>query len=151
MRSLLLAVRRWNRGQPRLGRRRVLRLLRVGMMSTEVWLGLAALGWIVVVMGLLSQNAAVGLGLMVTSPVIMPMIAFAMVFARGVLGLGGRMPGWVILQMLADGRCPRCGYEIGGVPADGDGCAVCPECGAAWQWTAIGDRISDVPEVITLR
>jgi hypothetical protein len=34
---------------------------------------------------------------------------------------------------LACGRCPSCGYKIEHVAAEGDGCVVCPECGAAWR------------------
>ena len=45
-------------------------------------------------------------------------------------------------RLLAAGRCPRCRYEIDQVPAEGDGCAVCPECGAAWR--VAGGNISAV-------
>jgi hypothetical protein len=31
------------------------------------------------------------------------------------------------------GRCGACGYELAGVAAEGDGCRVCAECGAAWR------------------
>ena len=34
---------------------------------------------------------------------------------------------------LRFGLCPACGYEIGSLPADPDGCTPCPECGAAWN------------------
>jgi hypothetical protein len=33
-------------------------------------------------------------------------------------------------------RCPSCGYDLTGlVPesSDGNGCTICPECGAAWR------------------
>ncbi len=36
----------------------------------------------------------------------------------------------------AAGRCLVCGYEIGGVPSEADGCVVCPECGVAWRMGA---------------
>jgi DNA-directed RNA polymerase subunit RPC12/RpoP len=36
--------------------------------------------------------------------------------------------------LLSEGRCPSCGQELAGLPKDaGDGCVVCPECGAAWE------------------
>lgn len=31
--------------------------------------------------------------------------------------------------------CLCCGYELEGIPAESDGCTVCPECGAAWRLT----------------
>jgi hypothetical protein len=35
--------------------------------------------------------------------------------------------------MLKHLRCPHCGYDIRGLPADPvDGATVCPECGCAW-------------------
>jgi len=36
-------------------------------------------------------------------------------------------------EHLAGGRCPTCGYAMAGLKAEGDGCAVCPECGGAWR------------------
>ncbi len=30
--------------------------------------------------------------------------------------------------------CPQCLYELHGLPAEDDGCVVCPECGAAWRF-----------------
>lgn len=36
--------------------------------------------------------------------------------------------------MLRHLRCPRCGYDIRGLPkAPKDGATVCPECGSAWR------------------
>ncbi len=29
--------------------------------------------------------------------------------------------------------CANCGYEMGRIPAEPDGCTICPECGAAWR------------------
>lgn len=34
---------------------------------------------------------------------------------------------------LAKAYCPSCGYHLVGARAEGDGCIVCPECGAAWR------------------
>ncbi len=35
--------------------------------------------------------------------------------------------------ILRAGLCPACVYQIGDIPAESDGCTVCPECGAAWR------------------
>jgi hypothetical protein len=35
--------------------------------------------------------------------------------------------------LLARRRCPSCLYKFGHAVAEGDGCVVCPECGAAWR------------------
>jgi hypothetical protein len=34
---------------------------------------------------------------------------------------------------LEFGHCPACAYRVHGAPVYGDGCTVCPECGAAWR------------------
>jgi hypothetical protein len=36
-------------------------------------------------------------------------------------------------DLVAKGRCASCAYEMVGLPVEADGCAVCPECGAAWK------------------
>jgi hypothetical protein len=50
----------------------------------------------------------------------------------------------VLLKHL---RCPHCGYDIRGLPADAeDGATVCPECGCAWILSAddsAGGRADD--------
>lgn len=35
--------------------------------------------------------------------------------------------------IAATGLCASCGYRIGDLPVEADGCRVCPECGAAWR------------------
>jgi hypothetical protein len=36
--------------------------------------------------------------------------------------------------MLRHRRCPHCGYDLRGLPADvADGATACPECGCAWK------------------
>ena len=35
--------------------------------------------------------------------------------------------------ILAKGYCPSCGYRLVSARPEGDGCTVCPECGAAWR------------------
>ncbi len=34
---------------------------------------------------------------------------------------------------LSGGACPSCSYDLTAQEAAGDGCVVCPECGAAWE------------------
>lgn len=34
--------------------------------------------------------------------------------------------------------CRACGYAMDGLGVDGDGCRVCPECGAAWRASTSG-------------
>jgi hypothetical protein len=40
---------------------------------------------------------------------------------------------WVNSQVSELGVCYACGYDLVDLPAEGDGCTVCPECGAAWR------------------
>jgi hypothetical protein len=40
----------------------------------------------------------------------------------------------ICVVMLKHRRCPHCGYDIRGLPADPkDDATVCPECGCAWK------------------
>jgi hypothetical protein len=40
----------------------------------------------------------------------------------------------VVAAMLEHRRCPHCGYDIRGLPADlKDRATICPECGCAWR------------------
>jgi hypothetical protein len=41
--------------------------------------------------------------------------------------------GRVRASFLAERRCPSCSYPLGELVEEGDGCTVCPECGAAWK------------------
>jgi hypothetical protein len=38
-----------------------------------------------------------------------------------------------VAELLRDGLCPACTYEILDLPLAPDRCTVCPECGAAWR------------------
>ena len=42
----------------------------------------------------------------------------------------------LIKEVRQVGLCPCCGYELRDLEAAGDGCTVCPECGAGWRMTA---------------
>lgn len=39
--------------------------------------------------------------------------------------------------------CPSCRYDLAGLSPEGDGCVVCPECGAAWK---VGNALAS-PEI----
>lgn len=41
---------------------------------------------------------------------------------------------WVMrCQLVGSDRCFACAYGMSGIQPEGDGCMVCPECGAAWR------------------
>ena len=71
-------------------------------------------------------------------------MAIALIGLFGILVAGGAFLIWMLWWFLAGrqqaaeafvarGRCASCTYEIVGLPVQSDGCAVCPECGAAWK------------------
>jgi hypothetical protein len=37
------------------------------------------------------------------------------------------------VAILRARHCPSCGYSLEAIVAEADGCAACPECGAAWR------------------
>lgn len=39
----------------------------------------------------------------------------------------------VLECLILIGVCPQCGYDLGSLRPEADGCTVCPECGAAWR------------------
>ncbi len=43
---------------------------------------------------------------------------------------------------LAGSVCPSCGYSLAGLPAETDGCTVCPECSGAWRVGAGGNGVT---------
>lgn len=48
----------------------------------------------------------------------------------------------IVSEVLKEGLCPSCGYNLHGIPVAEDGCVVCPECGSAWK----GERIRRTEE-----
>lgn len=40
---------------------------------------------------------------------------------------------FVIRNVVSEGHCGACGYLISNSAPAGDGCVLCPECGAAWK------------------
>lgn len=62
------------------------------------------------------------------------------VFCGGVVALvcsrtAWRSPHHARDAMLLHDPCPACAHGLDGIPAQDDGCVVCPECGAAWRGT----------------
>ncbi len=43
-------------------------------------------------------------------------------------------------ELVQDGRCAACLYDLSAAPTEDDGCTVCPECGAAWRITPSDDQ-----------
>jgi hypothetical protein len=42
----------------------------------------------------------------------------------------------LMTRLRAHALCPGCLYDLARLPVESDGCAVCPECGAAWRAAA---------------
>jgi len=54
-------------------------------------------------------------------------------------GLLGRYEAVYVDKRAETGDCGACGYGLAEIPAEPDGCKVCPECGAAWRLEARRD------------
>lgn len=126
------------------------RLLRRLARSGPLWVGLLVTILVTILITLLVRDAAVGLGLLVISPVMAPLVATGLLAARGLAGLGGALPGRIRSVFLTDGRCPCCEYDLTALPDDGDGCVTCAECGAAWNWDGIGERGGQEDEIVVI-
>jgi hypothetical protein len=58
-----------------------------------------------------------------------------------------------IAWLSAYRHCGACGYSLAEVEAGEDGCAMCPECGAAWhrdRWTMAGQNPRENSELVGL-
>ncbi len=55
------------------------------------------------------------------------------------------MRGLAVRACVLTGICGSCGYALSGLLTGADGCAVCPECGAAWR---LGPRVPPVPTAV---
>lgn len=137
----------WSELRHRRGRWRLVgRLVRSG----PLWVGLLVAVLLAILVTLLIRDTAVGLGLLIISPVMAPLVSTGLVTARGLIGLGGALPEALRAAFLADGRCVCCLYDLRALRAEPDGCVTCAECGAAWNWDAIGDRGGRDPEVVVI-
>lgn len=87
-------------------------------------------------------------GMLVTSPFPRRLGPWPfLVVLGGSLWLMGRLVRWTAMRrverniaptLVAGGFCGACGYSLAGLIAEGDGCVVCPECGAAWREARLG-------------
>jgi hypothetical protein len=148
--GLPLALRDWAAALPpfrlRTAPRRLLRAFTHGP-------GLAVLGALAIVATLItvwSADHAVGFGLIIFTPVAVPMLTAALLATRGLLGLGGWLPGAMRASLLARHRCAACGYTLNGLAPDPDGCLTCPECASAWDAAYLGPAAHAGPTVVVL-
>lgn len=101
---------------------------------------LAAVAW---------SDKYAGFGLVLFSPIFVPLITAALVGMRGIAGGRSRLIDAMQVAMLARHACPACGYEMGRIPAGQDGLVLCPECRASWAVERLGDggRTGEVIEI----
>lgn len=99
---------------------------------------------------LMTQDRAMAIGLLVFSPVYVPLMMLLMISGRGLFGIGRSLAGDVIAAMLARMRCPACGYDLSRSPVESDGCRQCPECGAAWSEELLGKSRGRATRVVVV-
>lgn len=145
-----LAVRDWAAGLPRLRARALPRTALALLRHGPVLAFVGATMTVVVLVTVWWHDHAVGFGLILFTPVAVPLITAGLVGLRGLLGLGGWLPVAMRASMLARRRCPACGYDLRGLAAEPDGCLVCPECRGAWDERYVGDAARSGPEVVVL-
>ena len=61
----------------------------------------------------------------------------------------GDDPLLIVRIMLRRKRCPVCTYSIEGLPAQDDGCVICPECAAAWKLEPSPNQTTRAPAANT--
>lgn len=103
------------------------------------------------VVRLVIDDVSMALGLVVFTPVVVPMLTLGFLTGRGLVGLGGSLAGNIENAKMSEGACPCCGYTLLGAGQEADGCVVCPECGAAWSGTRLSRAISGETEVVVIR
>jgi Zn-finger nucleic acid-binding protein len=79
-----------------------------------------------------------GIGMPLTrgSPVVVGVAAFGFIIGWRFVHVRWRkfILGRAVRETLvAEGLCAGCAYRLHGIPAEDDGCTVCPECRAAWR------------------
>jgi len=111
-----------------------------------LWFGLAVTGIALVIVAFtLTVEVARG-GRAAVHDLVSSLVIMAPIGASAIVGgcivpiLAERKKRFEKLErlMLAHGRCPHCGFGIGGVPPAEDGAVVCPECASAWASPAGG-------------
>ncbi|MBX3385855.1 MAG: hypothetical protein KF768_04740 [Phycisphaeraceae bacterium] len=99
---------------------------------------------------LMTQDRAMAIGLLVFSPVYVPLMTLLMISGRGLFGVGNSLAGDIASAMLSALRCPVCGYDLSRSPAEPDGCRHCPECGSAWSDERCGERARSPAKVVVI-
>jgi hypothetical protein len=148
--GLLAAWRAYQATWERMTVRRLPRVAFGVVRSGPTWVVLGACGILGLAGRLFYEDAGMGLGLMMLSPVFVSMLSFTLATVRGALGLSGKMPRKMGRAMLRESRCPACGYDISGQPVELDGCVVCSECSAAWLATRVGPEADDRPVEVVI-
>lgn len=148
--GMLESVRRWRRSLGPVTLARLPRVVRRVVFTGPFLAFVGACGVLGILVRLLAEDLSTGLGLMIFSPVAVPLITLSLATSRGVLGLGGTLPGRMRRAMLALHRCPACGYDLSVSEPGPDGCVVCPECAAAWTHAQTGAGAERGAEVVVV-
>ncbi|RMH27676.1 MAG: hypothetical protein D6692_07305 [Planctomycetota bacterium] len=114
------------------------------------WRGLVALGGVFT--AIMTPLHAIAFGVMFGRRALFVMLPFIPVYFFGFgipMALVSMRYGWRSARhardaMLRHGLCPACAHGIAGIPPQGDGCVVCPECGAAWRVQAADQQSNQV-------
>jgi hypothetical protein len=146
--GMLAAASRWRASLGPVTPRRLPRLARRVVLTGPFLAFVGACAVFSILAKLISEDLSTGLGLMIFSPVAVPLITLALTTGRGVLGLGGSLPSRMRRAMLASHRCPACGYDLRGAEPGPDGLIICPECAAAWLHAQTGPGADAPHEVI---
>lgn len=144
------AWRQWRGSLPPFRWRRLPRI--VGKMLTT-GPGLAFVGscMIIAVLARLTYDEKfLGFGLLIFTPVFVPLLTLGLTVWRGVLGFGGRLPEQMRRAMLTHSKCPSCCYDLRGAAAGSHGFVVCPECAAAWDAAEIGEGARRGAEAVVI-
>ena len=148
--GMLESVRRWRRSLGPVTPARLPRLARRVVFTGPFLAFLGACGVLGILTRLITEDLSTGLGLLIFSPVAVPLMTLTLATSRGVLGLGGTLPGRMRRAMLARHRCPVCAYDLSAIEPASDGCVVCPECAAAWTHAQTGTGADRAAEVVVV-
>lgn len=154
-------MRLWGAGLLRgVGRVRAGAVARGALMAARrpgVILGVGAMLLLGVIVAAIVVEGWALIWLMMFSPVAMMLMNAGLQGGMGASGFFGfgepssPVKRVLVRAMLREGKCASCGYPLKGIPAQGDGCVVCSECGAAWRGARLG-RSEELPaEVVVVR
>lgn len=146
----------WRGSWPRWTWRRVPRNIYAILTTGPI---LAAIGGVLVVAlitAIMINDRSTGFGLLVFTPIMVPLITAGLLAGRGLLGLGGWLPNAMRIAQLARHACPACNYDLRGIdPVHPEGMSeahvVCPECRATWVSANLGPAARARPETVVIR